>query len=425
MKILYAVRMFSGLESSLREGRWQPTGVPTIYRMIEALDRGPDSVIFVLACKDDNVTWPERRDRTLTLNGLRHNLRALAGKRRMPRALGPLAGPLREVAHARAIARLYRRERPDLVYLDHANVFVAGWLALTTRARIAFRVMGVYPVMRAALAGRGLRLRLLRWCYGQRFTLVVCTQDGSGVEIWLDRALSPDVARVVMVNGCDPVRPASDAGPVDAPAGRTIVLFLGKLDPAKGPVEFADGFLDAWRADPGRLHAVMIGTGSESATVRARFTAAGATDALTLVDRLPHDQVMAVLMRADIYVSLNRFGNLSNANLEAMQCGKAMIVPRAQPDLGIDVATDRLLPPDSALRIESTDDIAGLSAAILRLHRDLGERARRGAAAGAAAGAFVESWDRRIDREIELLRRAAEARLPGVATGRAPSPEPL
>jgi hypothetical protein len=203
MKILYAVRMFSGLQTSLAAGRWQPTGVPTIYRMIEALDRGPDAPVFVLACKDIYVDWPERRDRVLALDGLRHPVRVLAGRRRFPPWLQAVGGPLRELAHAWSIARLWRRERPDLVYLDHANVFVAGWLALTTRARIVFRVMGVYPVMRAALDGGGIGHRLLRWCYRRRFALVVCTQDGSGVEPWLDRALAPGVPRVGLLNGLD------------------------------------------------------------------------------------------------------------------------------------------------------------------------------------------------------------------------------
>ena len=192
MKILYAVRMFSGLQSSLAAGRWQPTGVPTIYKMIEALDRGADMPVFVLACKDIYVDWPERRDRTLVAG------RAAPSGARAGRAAAlsrVVAGRGRAAARACPCLdhrRIWRRERPDLVYLDHANVFVAGWLALATRARIVFRVMGVYPVMRAALDGGGLGRRLLRWCYRRRFALVVCSQDGSGVEPWLERALRPD-----------------------------------------------------------------------------------------------------------------------------------------------------------------------------------------------------------------------------------------
>jgi glycosyltransferase involved in cell wall biosynthesis len=411
MKILYAVRMFSGLQTSLAAGSWRPTGVPTIYKMIETLDRGADAPVFVLACKDNYADRPERHDRRLKLDGLRHPVTVLAGRHRFPRWLQPLGGPLRELAHAWTIGRIWRRERPDLVYLDHANVFVAGWLALTTRARIVFRVMGVYPVMRAALDGGGLGRRLLRWCYRRRYALVVCTQDGSGVEPWLGRALRPDVPRVVLLNGLDAAPVAMpDARLAALPDDRTIVMFLGKLEREKGALEFADGFLKAWCEDRRGLHALVIGSGARTAPLSEKFAAAGAVDALTRIDRLPHEQVMAALARADIYVSLNRLGNLSNANLEAMVSGKAMIFPRAQPGPEIDVVTERLVPPDAALRIAGTDDTEGLAAAILRLHRAPDERRRLGTAVAAAARGFVASWDQRIGRELDLLHRVAEAR---------------
>ena len=57
----------------------------------------------------------------------------------------------------------------------------------------------------------------------------------------------------------------------------------------------------------------------------------------------------------------------------------------------------------------------GLAAAILRLHREPGERRRLGAAVAAAAQGFVASWDQRIGRELDLLRRVAEARDLGAA----------
>jgi glycosyltransferase involved in cell wall biosynthesis len=424
MKVLYAVRMFSGLQSSIKAGRWQPTGVPTIYKMIEALDRGFDRPVFVLACKDIYVDWPERRDRTIRLDGLRHPVLVLAGRRRFPSWVQVAAGPLRELAHAWTIARLWRRERPDLVYLDHANIFVAGWLALTTPARLVFRVMGVYPVMRAALEGAGLGRTLLRWCYRRRFALVVCSQDGSGVEPWLKRALRPDVPRVVFLNGLDATpAPAPEARLSVLPADRTVVMFLGKLEREKGALEFADGFLKAWRQDPRGLHALVVGSGAHAGPLRERFVAADAAEALTLIDRLPHEQVMAALARADIYVSLNRLGNLSNANLEAMMSGRAMIFPHAQPEPGIDVITEQLVPDSAAIRIAATDDRDGLAAAILRLHRAPEERRRLGAAVAAAARGFVMSWEQRIGRELDLLRRVADARDIGSAVEAGRTPE--
>ena len=39
MNIIFVTRLFSGLEKSFITKKWSPTGVPTIYKMIEALDR--------------------------------------------------------------------------------------------------------------------------------------------------------------------------------------------------------------------------------------------------------------------------------------------------------------------------------------------------------------------------------------------------
>ena len=45
----------------------------------------------------------------------------------------------------------------------------------------------------------------------------------------------------------------------------------------------------------------------------------------------------------DIYVSMNHFGNLSNANLEAINANDCMIIPSPQKENGIDDYTSKLL----------------------------------------------------------------------------------
>ena len=48
MKIFYLCRIFNGLVSSIKSEKWQPTGVPTIYKMIEKLDKSDCEVKFFL-----------------------------------------------------------------------------------------------------------------------------------------------------------------------------------------------------------------------------------------------------------------------------------------------------------------------------------------------------------------------------------------
>ena len=48
-KIIYLARFFSGLHYSFLEEEWKPDGVPTVYKMIEGLDKSKHKVEFVFS----------------------------------------------------------------------------------------------------------------------------------------------------------------------------------------------------------------------------------------------------------------------------------------------------------------------------------------------------------------------------------------
>jgi len=54
MKILYIARLFSGLESSFISKKWNPSGVPTIYKMIERIDKNYEAK-FIFTSKDTDA----------------------------------------------------------------------------------------------------------------------------------------------------------------------------------------------------------------------------------------------------------------------------------------------------------------------------------------------------------------------------------
>jgi glycosyltransferase involved in cell wall biosynthesis len=412
MKVLYLARLFSGLESSLIRGVWAPTGVPTIYKFVELLDVRASALRLVLAQKDGHTIWTATKPREIAMSELRASVRVLPGAARFGFLPRVLAAALREFSHFAAVLLEIVKFRPDVVYVDHGNVWQGGLIARFSNIPVVFRVMGVYPAMRAALVGPSATDALLRWLYRSPFAAVVCTQDGSGVETWLDRALAPTVPRSIMLNGIDPPVAASPSETVRGlPENACVVSFVGKLEPAKGAIQFIRAFLDAARLEP-RLHALVIGTGSERDAIDKLVEHAGATARVTILDRVAHGEVLNALQRSDVYVSLNQLGNLSNANLEAMRVGVAMICPCAQPEVGIDVATDMLLPPDALWRIARTDDQEGLVAAMLALAADPAERARRAAAIRNAAKRFAWTWQARLDAEYAILEAVATGTTP-------------
>ena len=405
MRVLCVLRMFSGLETSVASARWEPTGVPTISKIVEALARPPNRLELVLTVKDGaQYTWA-RRDHRVVVHGLGAPVTVLAGSGRFPRWLGRLRRYLSELRQLWRVLRVALGSRAELIYVDHANVLAAGVLARLWRGRVVFRAMGVYPAMRAALAGGRLAHRMLRWCYRAPFGAVVCTQDGSGGEAWMARALAADVPRVLLVNGVDLDSAAPEGDQVPAlPDDKDLVLFVGRLAWHKGAAEFVDGFLSAWRRAPERLHALIIGAGPLGQKLRARVAEAGAASAVTFVERLAHRHIIWAQSRAQIYVSLNRYGNLSAANLEAMRCGKAVIMPAAQPETGVDVATEALVPAAAALRIGRVGDAAALGEAILTLHRDSRRRGEMESAMARAAAAFIPDWGTRVRTELRLMQ---------------------
>ena len=421
MRLLYVVRLFSGLEDGLRKSVWQPRGVPTIYRMIEALDRSDHDVRFVFTCKDVGSGWEHSGHRTFSVEGLRNPVTVLAGGNRLPRMLGRARGYLREGRQAWPLWRLHRAFKPDLMYFDRVNIYQAALAARFTDTPVVWRVMGVPPAMHDMLELENPIARVTRVAYRSPFAQVICSRDGSGGEAWMERALAASTPRAMMINGAEDPPDASLSSDIAAvlPDDRTKILFVARLVENKGCEAFMDGFLKALDACPDKLHAVIAGDGPFAEPMKAAARERDALDCVSFLGQLPHDQIAALHRACDIYVSLNPMGNLTNANLEALKCGACMIIPAAQPDSGIDADTQELVPEDVAVRVSSPQDAAGLASALVRLHRDPGERGARSKRAKQVAASLIPSWDERIKNEIRLLDRVVGEKQPNHFIGAA------
>jgi len=405
MRILYATRLFSGLETSIVKQEWEPTGVPTIHKIIARLDRDEDLHI-VLASKGGE--WDAPLDRDIRVAGLRKPVRVLS---HLSLRGHISSGGIRDFRHAAVITRFAQTLKPNLVYIDHANVLAGALISRATSIPVLFRVMGVYPFMRQALARRDLAARLMAWAYQSPFAFALGTEDGSGSSAWLSKALAPNVKRAVLLNGVDDIQLSSNTIdlPFAWPKAPTVVLYVGKLEQEKGAEQFLTAFIAAARQRPGRLAAVMVGTGRLRPALDRQIANSGEPSSITIIDRLPHAAILALQSRADIYVSLNRLGNLSNANLEAMRVGAAMILPREIDNL-IGEPQMALLSSDSYRAINSPDDIAGLIEAILELDANPKKRRELGAKIRSIAGSLIPSWEHRIQQEIAILQRIAQGR---------------
>jgi glycosyltransferase involved in cell wall biosynthesis len=412
MKILYATRLFTGLESSLSSKKWFPTGVPTIYKIIEELDkRGNTKFIFSVKDSGDGYlsSWNYSKDELINIAGLNSQVKVLAGSKYffswLPRRV---AFFFREIRQYICIIVEALRFKPDIIYCDHANVIVAALLArVYWKSDVVFRVMGVYPSMRESLKSKSLINKIYKWAYSSPFSLVICTQDGSGVESWLKQAISKDVKIEVILNGVD----MADSRTIDiidtqlkkVPLDKKIILFIGKFEKYKGCYDFLNAFCLLIDKEVDEVHALMIGTGSEEISLKKIVKERKIEHRFSFISRLPHSQILAAHRISDVYVSMNHLGNLSNSNLEAIQSNICMVIASPQPKDGIDIITNKLLG-------NSVDSVPINSPVLLadRINQLIFSKKTRDEKLKLLKlrkKSFLKSWDERIEIEIMLLEQ--------------------
>lgn len=409
MKVLFITRLFSGLETTAKSRKWTPTGVPTIYKIIERIANSPIQLTLIWTAKDIYSSWDEKNNLRLDIEGLNADVYVLSGGNKYPKFFGhKLRLIFRELKHIFFTIRMYRKLKPDLIYIDNANIYVGALLARFTKTPVIFRVMGVYQSMKNVLSSNRLIHKLMFWCYSSPYRSVICTQDGSGVEQWLETAISDTVTKHVLINGVDLISKKDNTNYFSGiSSSKTVFLFVGKLTAAKGVMEFLKGFVVLQKKYTGKVHALIIGAGELKGKLDQLVKINNIHNDVTIISHLPHSKIMEAYKISDVYVSLNRFGNLSVANLEAMKSGMCVVFPKSQLDSFVDLVTDELIPEDSAVRINSTDDIDDLTKALEYLYLNPDQQKKYRVKMTKVAS-FIPSWDERIKNEFNILNQLLE-----------------
>ena len=90
-----------------------------------------------------------------------------------------------------------------------------------------------------------------------------------------------------------------------------------------------------------------------------------------------------------------------------MKSGMCVVFPKSQLEGFIDLVTDELIPIDSAVRINSADDIPDLIKAMeyLYLNPDQQENYR---IKMAKVATFIPSWNERVENEFNIINQLLE-----------------
>ncbi|OUU13556.1 MAG: hypothetical protein CBB97_26000 [Candidatus Endolissoclinum sp. TMED37] len=413
MKIFFVTRLFTGFENSLKQSNWSPEGLPTIYKLIDELDKKNTLYLYFLA-KDSGKTyssgWNYKKDMKIALKELKAQTYVFAGINYfysfIPKNFAML---LRDFRHLVLLIFLIRKNKPDLIYLDSSNVVIAAIIKIIfPKKNIVLRVLGICSFLRSIPNSKRIVNTVYKWAFKSHFSAVIGTQDGSGTEVWLNKLLNNNVKRYVLLNGVDKILKDNHLKKNYINIKRVnrekvLILFLGRLEASKGINFFLEAAFKTLKYYKKKIKFIVVGDGSLYQTIINKVNKNNMNYNFEFLRNIPHNEVMQLQSISDIYISTNTDGNLSNANLEAISANKCMIIPRKRHTENIDIETELLL--KDAVLYYKNNDLASLIEKIKFLITSPKQIKRMSKKIQIRKKLFLKSWKERVDEEKNILYR--------------------
>lgn len=330
------------------------------------------------------TTWPPGSPRVLRL-----------GRAAVVARLGlpvPVCRQFYAVPAARLVWQLARRHDLVHVHLGEDLAIVPLGLAAARRAGIPM-VLTVHSSQRRTLRISGVRSAALKVVGSivedageRRADRILVLTDRLRDQLAAD-GIDPERIRVVP-SGVNPTL-FDDASPI-APHGGQCLLFVGRLHPQKG----VDTLIRAM-ADLPTAQLAIAGDGPDRAQLERLAERLGVADRIRFLGFVAHDDVPALMRRADVFVMPSRYEELGTAIIEAMACGLPVVASRVGgiPNLVADGDTGLLTPPG---------DAPALAAALRRVLTEPGLAGKLGAEARTRTAAY--QWPALADRVLETYR---------------------
>jgi len=198
----------------------------------------------------------------------------------------------------------------------------------------------------------------------------------------------------VVANGTSglgaPVEPADDLVP-----GEPLVLTVGNLIPRKGTAYLIDA-IRRLRDDGRSVHLAIVGEGRLRGALAAQAAAQGVSDRVHFLGQQPHERVLDLMARAQLFALPSWDEAFGLVYTEAMAQGVAVLATRGEgPAEFIDDGVSGFLAPPR--------DAAALARVIARVLDEPGPAAAVGGAGRDVAAGFT--WQRNAELTLQVYER--------------------
>jgi len=390
--VLFITSFYSGLRKSVLENNWLPEGMPAIYKLLERLYQKEISFDYVFMT-DSSFNGIKM----LHLDQFKDSNFLIIPRIRINTLKGFIKDYLINSNLFNAITSHLNLNDYVLIYIDRANVGLIPFINRLFKGRVMLRLHGVGELLtrfdnRMSYIHYGFK----RYAFSRIIDTVICTEDGTPGQIFINKYIKNAKKSYVLLNGIDD-SPKIEIRYNNEKLKQLNLLFIGRLDVDKGILEIIEFIKIA--GDLGtRIKINIVGSGSYEDKVKLL------ADKYPFVEfqgTLPHSNIINLYLESDIYISLNKLGNLSNTTLEAINYGLGIIT--LAPDLRKkkDITTALFL-GSSAEYIDRDNIPLSLKSVIKKIIDMKGQR-KLNFNTLEELKPKLNSWVERLDFEIDLI----------------------
>lgn len=402
MKILLITSFYSALRESIIEDNWRPFGMPAISKLLEGLkvkDIYFDNVFIEREAK--------KKEYKVISNSMFNNFIHLIKIRSLLniKYLNNLLIIVDNIKLIIKTRRILLKNNYDIVYVDRENIVIGAWFAIAGY-KVVLRLHGVSNLYENF---RNLTFRISNpikyLSYKAPFKYIICTEDGTPAKEFLRSFINKGVPFRILLNGVDDLTTCcsilNNRIALQVPNDIPVILFVGRMSIDKGILEFVNAIREVQKRND-KFFTVIVGDGKYFNDVKAKISDFRIKNIL-LTGSIEHSNIYDYFHNSDIYVSLNKLGNLSNTVLEAINAGLSIITLKKTELQKKDFETYELL-GDVSFYVSRDNIVQELSSLLIKLldDHDLIERQKKKMT---EIKTKLFPWSHRIEIEIKIIER--------------------
>jgi glycosyltransferase involved in cell wall biosynthesis len=398
MKILFITSFYSAVRQSIISDNWQPTGMPAIVKLFEGLK--DECIEF------DNIfiSSPiKSKTKTISYTNSMFNNQIMFfqfSKKLNTKFFRNFGSFINSLLVFRKVKSTIKEQNYDVIYVDRANR-VAGALLAYSGSKVILRLHGITMLFTFYKSYKNVFLNFMQFfSFRAPYKYIICTEDGTPGKQFLVKYTRSSVPHKILLNGVDKVK---DISLIQNISKKPVFLFLGRLSADKGINEFISTIVKLMDIE-NKFKVVIVGDGDLKKKAETIIKAHKIKNVL-FTGSLPHDEVYKYILNCDVYVSLNKLGNLSNTVLEAINAERCLILLKKSITTLRDISTYQFF-NDSVLYINKKNIVNDLekiirylisNPEIIKLKRELIKK----------KSSKILSWRDRVKEEIRIIQKVA------------------